>query len=119
VSSAAAGRVGYRSGVNATRFAIMFTLFSDVDEALTSVGTAGAKTSSAVSGRRAENSVREARGSRLGRRGMVRMWMKRRVRHWLYAGEESGNVDNGAVVRDAMNGRDSDLDFVSMGWSVF
>jgi hypothetical protein len=39
------------------------------------------KMSRGESGRWEENSVRDVRGSRLGKRGIVRMCKKRRVRH--------------------------------------
>jgi hypothetical protein len=76
VSRTVAGRVGYRGGVNAIGFAIKLILNSSAVEVM----MAGMMLSN-DSGRWAENSVRDAKGSRLGS-GMTRTWIKRRLRHW-------------------------------------
>ena len=62
------------------RFAMRLILDSGVI-VLVSEGIDGDKMSRDVSGRRAENSVRDPRGRRLGKSGMVRMWTKRRAMH--------------------------------------
>jgi hypothetical protein len=70
-SSATAGRVGYRGGVKAMRFAMRLILDSGV--VLVSEGIDRDKMSRDVSGRRPENSVRDPKGRRSGKSGMVRM----------------------------------------------
>jgi hypothetical protein len=60
---------------------LIFESGVDNDGLVMSNGIEGAKTPSEKSGRREENSVRDARGSRLGRSGMARMWVKRSKKH--------------------------------------
>ena len=85
------------------------------DTAATSAGTDDASVSREPSGRRAENSVRDAMGRRFGRRGMVRMCVRRRERDCVCAGDLGGRVISGRVERDIRRGREGDFAFASIG----
>ena len=101
--------------MNAIRFAIKSILDSRAVKEVTRVGIEGDRMSSDESGRRAENSVTDAKGNRLGNSGMVRMWVKRRLKHLWYAVDVLGNVDSGEVASDTRRGRDGDEDLASTG----
>lgn len=70
--------------MKAIKFAIMLIFEPGVDNNGLSMsdGIEGAKTPSEKSGRRDENSVSDARGSRLGRSGMVRICVNRSTKHF-------------------------------------
>jgi len=74
----AEGSVVYLGGANAAMFARRCT-FSSVPRTEISREIDGDNTEAAVSGRLAENCVKEARGNRLGRRGRVKMCWKSEV----------------------------------------
>jgi hypothetical protein len=99
------------------RFAMRF-IFDSVCASLTRDGTAGEMTARDESGKRAENSVRDASGSLLGRSGMVRMWVKRSTRHVVYDWDGDGNVVSGKVVSDTRSGNAVDDDLASIGYRI-
>jgi hypothetical protein len=86
VSSAAAGRLAYRGRVNTINFAMRCIRASTGDTAAISAEIDDASASRAAIGKRTENSVRDGRGRRLGRRGIV-MCTRRSKRDWVCAGD--------------------------------
>jgi hypothetical protein len=95
----------YLGGVNANKFAIRCTL--DSIERF-DMKFKGDSTCIDERGRRADNSVREARGNRFGSRGIVRMCIK------IGSVESTGKEWRGVMIRDTIRGSKT-VSFVSTG----
>jgi hypothetical protein len=101
--------------VNTIRFAKRCIWASTGDTVSTSAGTDNVIALRAVSGRQVENTVRDARGRRFGRRVCVRVCMRRSERDWVCAGDLGGMVVSGMVERDIRRGKEGNFAFASIG----